>query len=281
MRIREYGTLKMKPSGAGGVHPYHELLYIAAGEAALEWMDRSYKLAAPCLALIPADTPHWVTPRTPELAGWYLEVDLQTDAFLEYDIVLNWNQRQTRDDSRHWPRTLSVGIDAVSSVVEAYESGDLRAAAAHRLLELDIRRLLLLVQQIVSGGAGAPAPGDEPTLASDSKLYAALRHMERSYANPIAIEELAALCHLTPSYVIRLFKRTFGATPIQYLQELRLKAAISYLDTTDMPIQEIASATGFANLHYFSRLFKQKLGLSPSAWRKRQREPQPGSPPES
>ncbi|MDG0790181.1 AraC family transcriptional regulator [Cohnella ginsengisoli] len=101
--------------------------------------------------------------------------------------------------------------------------------------------------------------------------------MERSYAEPITLEELSRICSFTPSYIIRLFKEAFGSTPIQYLQELRLNAAICYLETTDLPIQEIAEMTGFSNLHYFSRLFKAKLGDSPSAWRKKWLVRMPGS----
>ncbi|TLS51897.1 helix-turn-helix domain-containing protein [Paenibacillus antri] len=274
MRIREYGTLKMQPSGAGGVHPYHEILYIESGDSELQWMDRCYRLPAPCLVLIPENTPHWLTPRTPELLGWYLETDMESAPFLEYDAVLSWNQRQSRNDAgRSWPQPLYACIAAVSSIVEAYERGELLAPSAHRLLEWDIQKLLFLVKLIVS----APADNVQPTPAIDKQLYTALRYMERSFKNNITIEELAGICHLTPSYVIRLFKQTFGATPIQYLQELRLKAAISYLGTTDMPIQDIAETTGFANLHYFSRMFKQKVGESPTAWRKRRREPSSGS----
>jgi AraC-like DNA-binding protein len=274
MRIREYGTLKIQPYGAGGVHPYHEMLYIDAGDSELQWMDRRYRLGSPCLVFIPANTPHWLTPRSSELSGWYLEADLEAAPFLEYELALNWNQRQSRGDGS-MQQPLVAALAGVSSVVEAYERGELPAASAHRLLEWDIEKLLYLVRLAISDGeSAAPAlPADDrPAPAIDRQLYAALRHMERSYTNNISIEELAGICHLTPSYVIRLFKQTFGATPIQYLQELRLKAALSYLGTTDMPIQDIAETTGFGNLHYFSRMFKQKVGESPTAWRRKQRE---------
>ncbi|HZG85778.1 AraC family transcriptional regulator [Paenibacillus sp.] len=275
MRIRESGRLRIPPIGAGGVHPYHELLYLASGIAELQWMDRRYRMAAPCMALIPAHTPHWLTPDG-DVSGWYLEVDMQSVSFPDYDVVLSWNQRQSREGGDRSPPAVSSCIDGVTSVVDAYEIGELDGELAHRLLELDIRKLLLLVERYApEPGSAAPPRTDGPAApAVERQLYIALRHIERSYAKNVTVEELANLCHLTPSYVIRLFKQTFGATPIQYLQELRLKAAVSYLSTTDIPVQEIARMTGFSNLHYFSRIFKQKIGVSPTAWRnnrKRQR----------
>ena len=54
---------------------------------------------------------------------------------------------------------------------------------------------------------------------------------------------------------------------MQYLNKLRLSAAISYLVNTEMGVQQIAEATGFNSIHYFSRLFKRKYGSSPQQWR--------------
>ncbi|WP_379211152.1 helix-turn-helix transcriptional regulator [Paenibacillus sp. GCM10012303] len=72
---------------------------------------------------------------------------------------------------------------------------------------------------------------------------------------------------INPSYLVRAFKNEAGVTPMHYLNKLRLSAAVSYLANTEMGIQQIAESTGFNSLHYFSRLFKQKFGCSPSQWR--------------
>lgn len=56
-------------------------------------------------------------------------------------------------------------------------------------------------------------------------------------------------------------------TPMQYLHQLRMNAARSYLRKTELSIQEIAGASGYPSIHYFSRMFKQTFGISPSEWR--------------
>ncbi|WP_397386579.1 helix-turn-helix domain-containing protein [Paenibacillus roseipurpureus] len=65
-----------------------------------------------------------------------------------------------------------------------------------------------------------------------------------------------------------MFKEMSGKTPFQYLNELRMNAAVSYLHESDLSIEHIAMASGFSSIHYFSRLFKQKFGVSPTGWRK-------------
>jgi AraC-like DNA-binding protein len=71
------------------------------------------------------------------------------------------------------------------------------------------------------------------------------------------------------------FRKTFtahtGLSPHQYLLELRLIHARSRLAETRLSVKEIALEVGFEDEYYFSRLFRQKLGLSPSQWRKRRR----------
>ncbi|MGH8023900.1 MAG: helix-turn-helix domain-containing protein, partial [Limisphaerales bacterium] len=64
-----------------------------------------------------------------------------------------------------------------------------------------------------------------------------------------------------------------GLSPHQYLLELRLVRARSLLAETDLSIKEIALKTGFEDELYFSRLFRQKLNVTPTQWRNRSRQP--------
>jgi AraC-like DNA-binding protein len=71
------------------------------------------------------------------------------------------------------------------------------------------------------------------------------------------------------------FRHTFtahtGLGPHQYLLELRLVRARSLLAETDLSVKEIATQTGFEDEFYFSRLLRQKFGITPSQWRTRSR----------
>lgn len=65
----------------------------------------------------------------------------------------------------------------------------------------------------------------------------------------------------------RVFRQHTGLPPNQYLLNLRIHKAKALLGNSRMPVKEIAEATGFDSIYYFSRLFKQKTGMAPIQWR--------------
>ena len=66
---------------------------------------------------------------------------------------------------------------------------------------------------------------------------------------------------------IRIFRQAYGITPYQFLLGQKLTAACELLTHSHQSVKEIADYLGFADEFYFSRLFKQKIGVSPSNYR--------------
>ena len=91
--------------------------------------------------------------------------------------------------------------------------------------------------------------------------------MAEHYAEPISVPEIAAYCYYSPSYFMKAFKRATGMPFVQYLKHYRLEKAAALLRETDRTILEIAMETGFDNLSYFTRSFKEKYGISPGKFR--------------
>lgn len=94
-------------------------------------------------------------------------------------------------------------------------------------------------------------------------------------ANPVA--GMAAHGRLTGRAFLKRFKRATGLSPIEYVQVLRIEEAKHLLETTDLPLDEIAADVGYAEPSSFRRLFRRMVGLSPSAYR-RQRLTLPHNP---
>lgn len=88
------------------------------------------------------------------------------------------------------------------------------------------------------------------------------------YVENISLESVAEATGISRYYVSHLFKELMDSTFVGYVNELRLNHAAMLLATTDSPIIEIASKSGFNNLSNFNRAFKMYFGKTPSTYRK-------------
>jgi AraC family transcriptional regulator len=104
----------------------------------------------------------------------------------------------------------------------------------------------------------APAPQSRP-------VADALRFLQSRYASEITLNDLAEAVHLSPFHLARLFKQETGASPHQYLIELRVNAARALLDagSGQRSLAQVASAVGFADQSHLTRHFKRRFGVSP------------------
>ena len=107
---------------------------------------------------------------------------------------------------------------------------------------------------------------DRPEPATEL-LAPALKYIQRGYAQPIALEELAAHCGMSASHLIRCFKKHLSCTPHEYLLQYRLRQSKRLLQATEDSIEEIADACGFNSASHFARTFKAVNGMTPTAFR--------------
>lgn len=85
---------------------------------------------------------------------------------------------------------------------------------------------------------------------------------------PPTVAWCAEQFHLTPSYFGDIVRREMGITPQAFLQTKLIDRAKSLLASQELTINEIAEELGFSYPNHFARLFRQKTGMSPSAFRR-------------
>jgi AraC-like DNA-binding protein/cupin superfamily acireductone dioxygenase involved in methionine salvage len=96
------------------------------------------------------------------------------------------------------------------------------------------------------------------------RLNTVLHHIQGNYTEPISIQELAELIHLSEYRFCHLFKESIGQSPLNYTNEVRLKKAHNLLEQKEMTISEVAIAVGFQDYNNFGRLFRKYFGYAPS-----------------
>lgn len=93
-----------------------------------------------------------------------------------------------------------------------------------------------------------------------------LDYVEARLAERITIAELAGVANLSQWHFCRSFQRAMGMTPAKYIMARRLDLARRLL-RSDLPIQEVALASGFASQSHFCDAFKREVGRTPSEYR--------------
>jgi len=106
----------------------------------------------------------------------------------------------------------------------------------------------------------------------DSAIDQTIKYIHLNYANPIRSEDLTELTHLNRVSLNKQFKQRINQTALQYLLTYRLNIAEQMLTHTGMTLNDIALATGFEYDTYFMKQFKQRIGMSPTEYRKLTRE---------
>jgi len=96
-------------------------------------------------------------------------------------------------------------------------------------------------------------------------------YMTSHYQDPLTLESLAHMAGLSISHYSRLFKKSIGYSPIEYLTHLRIDRAKELLALSDYRLKAIAQSVGYSDEFYFSRIFKKIEGTSPRDYAKRNR----------
>ena len=95
-----------------------------------------------------------------------------------------------------------------------------------------------------------------------------LDYIEASLSEKVTLDDLATRSGYSKSALIRYFQENTHCTPMQYVTERRINLAKRMLSASQLTIRAIALQCGFQNEFYFSTVFRQQTGLSPSAFRK-------------
>lgn len=110
----------------------------------------------------------------------------------------------------------------------------------------------------------------ENEIESNSIANNIANYIKKNYLIPLKINDIAKTFHISRNYLYTIFKQEYNVSPQEYLISCRIEKAKKLLKSKSTPlsINEVATASGFENPLYFSRLFHDRVGVSPSQFRK-------------
>ena len=92
---------------------------------------------------------------------------------------------------------------------------------------------------------------------------------DRDFAEPLDLEALAAEARMSKFHFLRLFRATYGVTPVEYVSMRRIERAQDLLRSTNLTVTEVCHAVGFTSLGSFSSRFRAVVGEPPSSFQAR------------
>jgi AraC-like DNA-binding protein len=237
------GHHRVRPSGI----PETIVLVCTAGSGSVVIDGREHTLTPSTTITIPAGRPH----------------EYRASASSPWTI---WWMHARGADAAH----AAAARTADSSPVRRLRTLDRMVALFDELVGLLEHRLSPVRLEAASGVALhllTRLAADSVLPEEDSPLERAMRYLEARTEGDITVTELAALVSVSPSHLGALFRRATGSGPGAFHTSLKMARARDLLDTTVMPVAEVAASVGYADPLYFSRHFRRVHGVSPTAYR--------------
>ncbi|MDC6386449.1 AraC family transcriptional regulator [Flagellimonas taeanensis] len=123
-----------------------------------------------------------------------------------------------------------------------------------------------LIIRILQGNARETYAENASRLSSNNRLAYALEYIAAHLHEPISVGDLSKKACMSESHFHKTFKDELGVTPIDYINNERIKLAVHLLQDPHRKIKEIYLECGFENRSYFNRLFKRKINSSPGEY---------------
>ena len=252
------------------IHHWVEILYCRSGRMEVILNGKKYDFLSHDLLIIPSHEVHQITALTEEHHEYFvLKFDpnvMNTSMQLqsEYRCILPFLLPGDRHQRLFTARELEASPipELIAHFSEEYRQMEYGYEIA---LKADFYNLILWILRRWH----VLEPGSEKQFTSKQyeQLQMVFDYVAENYASPISVSTMAELCHISYSYFSKLFARLTGQSFVDYLNLVRLTAAERLLITTEMNVTEVAYATGFSDLSYFTRRFTAKNGVPPREYR--------------
>lgn len=136
-----------------------------------------------------------------------------------------------------------------------------RSTQDTEVIKTEASRLFLKIIQFL-------AQNQQQITTTSSPVDMIRYYIDCNITKNIKLSDISDITHYTPPHIIRIFKSKFGITPHQYIIDSKIRIAISMLQVTDKPIEDISNELSFSDPHHFSYLFEKKTGMRPLTYRR-------------
>lgn len=147
-------------------------------------------------------------------------------------------------------------IKVLNSTLEAFTKKDFGYEIATKIGLLSLLQLIICDMHIYNY--------DRHFSINSDKIASCIQYIYENFDKEINFSAFASSLGFSPNYFRKLFKQTTRKSPTEFIIDLRIDKAVELILNGKNTVSEISQLVGYEDLHYFSKLFKQKKGFSPS-----------------
>ncbi len=108
--------------------------------------------------------------------------------------------------------------------------------------------------------------GQSPSVPSS--ISEGVTYLHAHFTEPVTVAQLATMSYVSEGYFRRVFKHTFGMSPVAYITQMRLSRAAEYLEYGEVSVREIAEMVGYTGASYLTKVFREAYGVTPLRYRR-------------
>ena len=193
-----------------------------------------------------------------------------SDSYVDYDVLM-FDVRSFYNDTEICKRILpqifegTAKIEKIIADIEVISCIDKicysESPDSMEIISLVYNLLYLLFKNHVS----------EIRNDSENKSKPIIKYIEENFSHDMSTSSISSEFGYSTAHFCRKFKDATGIAPMTYLKIYRLEQALKAIQSTDLPIGEIAASCGFSDANYFTRCFKEHYKVPPGFYRKKRR----------
>ncbi|UUX34446.1 AraC family transcriptional regulator [Fundicoccus culcitae] len=235
----------------GTDHPYYELILVEQGELTLTIDGNSLTISRhECAVIFP---------------NQYLHKQIKNDSITSYISIIF--------DAIGIPKKVKQNVFSLKNQL-SYVFNQLIHLSNNEVELFSMDRLYHLVYAILIHIAAGPLKTDNKPRLSMRENYenevfqSMVNYIEENIDKPVQISDLAEHFSLSRSSIQKYFKKYTNETPKEYINTIKLQHSKELIRNSQMSLSEISKAVGYGSSQYFSRVFSEKYGMSPSNYAK-------------
>lgn len=236
-------------------HEFYHFIYVDSGEGFITVDGKEYPMTSGRLFPIPIGAEH-----TFYNSG---EEPLMT---LELKFALHSHDERRR--IADFPICMETGGYPVKNgLLNIYRESHTPQTLSAEIMALYFNLIMTYLLRCCDKMGGQP---EAKKNSASPEIERATAYIRDNFTREMPLDELAEIAGFEKNYFLRKFKKQTGCTPMVYILNKRIEKAKELLSFSDMNVTQIAAATGFKSVHYFSKVFYDHVKVRPSEWRRNQ-----------